>query len=150
MAKRKAARVTVGSYERRNQRARQLGYRNYYDYRIHGHGTRPPGEPVTPSARKRLAGHAGRANFLRSLQPGDLISLVQPISQIEIDARGRYKRIDKLVIDGESRQHFYTLRNLTRAQLVATIRAEIDAGAVFSPSPSLDQRRLVTQDELDA
>ena len=152
-AARKPAKPTA--YERRNQRARELGYRNYYDYRLHKNGRIPPG-PLTlsPAERARRRGHRGRNDFLRSLGEGDLILLPYGISSVEFDesardGEGAYAEIVKLVIDaqtGDERE--YVLRNMTRAELIETIYAEQERGAVFSPAPSLDQRRLVADTDI--
>jgi hypothetical protein len=140
--------VNAERYARRNAKARSLGYRNYYDYRIHNHGKIPAGESApTGEVKQRLRGHRGRVDFLRSLGDGDLISLVSHISTIERTPDGRYRRIDKLVLYTDGDQRTFTLRNLTRAQLIETIAEEERRGAVFSPAPSLDQRRLVNQSE---
>jgi hypothetical protein len=138
-------------YAKRNAKARALGYRNYYDYRVHNHGRIPAGEAApTGEVKQRLRGHRGRVDFLNSLGEGDVISLVSHISTIERTPDGRYRRIDKLVLYADSGdQRIFTLRNLTRAQLIATIADEESRGARFSPAPSLDQRRLVSKSETD-
>lgn len=143
-------------YEQRNARAQALGYRNYYDYRLHDNGRIAPGPlRLTPAERARRRGHRGRADFLASLGEGDLIILPFGLSAVEFDegardGEGAYVEIVKLVIDGETgREREYTLRNLTRDELIDTIEEEQRRGAVFSPSPSLDQRRLVTDEEAE-
>lgn len=133
---------TSGDWARRNARAAQLGYRNFYDYRIHDYGRIPPGEPgATGETKQRLRGHRSRADLLRSLGPGDLISVFSS----ERDTKtGRYKRVDLLVIDENGRQRSYRLgpRQLRQVDLDSLITQVEGAGAVFSPSPSLDIRRL--------
>lgn len=114
----------------------------------------PPPAKGSPE-RARLRGHRGRADFLASLSEGDLILLPLGISSVEFDedardGEGAYVEIVKLVVDavtGDERE--YTLRNLTRDELIATIEAEQERGAVFSPAPSLDQRRLVSEFEAE-
>lgn len=139
------------AWERRNAKAQALGYRNYYDYRIHLYGKMPANqEAPRGEPRQRLRGHRGRVDFLHSLGPGCLISLVSHISSIERRPNGNYARIDKLVIYPDGDQRLFTLRNLSREQLIATIGDEEATGATFSPAPSLDQRRLVNQSENDA
>jgi len=73
---------------------------------------------------------------------------IQAVFAAGFTPSGRYRRIVKQVISGYLEERTYILRNLTREQLVATIRAEIAAGATFNPRPSLDQRRLVTKADL--
>lgn len=142
-------------YERRNARAKALGYRSYYDYRLHDHGRIPPGPlRISKAERARRRGHRGRADFLASLGPGDLIIMPYGITSVVFDedardGEGAYLEIVKLVIDGETgREREYTLRNLTRDELIDTIYEEQQRGAVFSPAPSLDQRRLVADTEV--
>lgn len=126
------------AYSRRNARARALGFRNYYEQRVAG---TQPGTAARAAAR----GHRSRSDFLASLGEGDLIIMPNGLSSVERTADGRYKLITKLVVDGDTGdERIYTLRNLTRDELVQTIDEEERTGAVFSPSPSLDQRRLVT------
>lgn len=136
----------AAEYERRQRRARERGFGSYYEQRVQG--TRP-GTPERAKAR----GHRSRADFLAALGEGDLIILPFGITSVEFDddardGEGAYVEIVKLVVDAETgTERTYTLRNLTRDELVETIEAEQAAGAVFSPSPSLDQRRLVTSAE---
>ena len=50
----------------------------------------------------------------------------------------------KLVIDAVTgKERTYVFRNFTRVWLIDLIAEEQARGAVWSPSPSLDQRRLV-------
>lgn len=139
--------------------ARRKGYRNYYEYRtLYDNGRiAPDAAPLPKGSRTKSRGHRGRADFLAFLKRGYTISLVEPVSNIEVVERKRkgelvkvYPRIDKLVIDNKGIASRWVLRNLTRAQLVETIRAERRKGAVFVPAPSLDQQRLVTERELKA
>lgn len=138
-------------YQARNERAKALGYKSYYDYRIHGNGKLPPGPiKLEPEERARRRGHRGRVDFLGSLDEGDLIVMPEGLRSVERDTRGRYILIHKVVYDAvTSKATNWYLRNLTRAQLVKTIAEEERRGAVFSPFPSLDQRRLVRADETD-
>lgn len=147
MARRRSR--TLTPYERRNQRARALGYKSYYDYRVHGNGKLPPGPiELTTEERARRRGHRGRQDFLSSLDEGDLIVMPEGLRSVERDTRGRYVLIHKVVYDAVTNEPTnWFLRNLTRAQLVRTIEEEERRGAKFSPYPSLDQRRLVRVDE---
>lgn len=79
-----------------------------------------------------------------------MILLPYGLSSVEFDedardGEGAYVEIVKLVIDAETGdEREYVLRNLTRQELIDTIYEEQQRGAVFSPAPSLDQRRLVS------
>lgn len=70
MAKRKPS-----AWEKRNAKARKLGYRNYYDYRKHGYGKQPPGELPQRKAPK------GRAAFRRQLAKRDQIALIVEVPE---------------------------------------------------------------------
>lgn len=145
---------------RDNAKARRLGYKDYYDYRLHASGRLSPQLTIAPFERPYLRGHkesrhyAGRIIFLLSLGEGDLIILPYGISSVEFDedardGEGAYMEIVKLVIDAETGdEREYVLRNLTRDELIETIYEEESRGAVFSPSPSLDQRRLASELEV--
>ena len=162
---------------RDNAKARRLGYANYYDYRLHASGQLPPTFQLSPLEISRMRGHAGgyavRIQFLLSLGEGDLIIMPHGLSSVEFDedqswsrirttrrkgrlvkrvvrGSGIYLEIVKLVIDGETgADRTYILRNLTRDDLIDTIEEEQRRGAIFSPQPSLDQRRLVAEREAD-
>ena len=141
---------------RDNARARRLGYKSYYDYRLHGSGRVAPGPlRLSPAERARLRGHRGRADYLRALGEGDLILLPQGLGSVEFDpdargGEGAYVELTVVVIDaatGQERE--YTIRNLTRAEMEAMIERQQDSGAIFSPAPSLDIRRLLGDDDLE-
>lgn len=148
------------AYQRRNERARQLGYRNYYDYRIHDHGRRPPDEPPPAAGsaeRTRLRGHRGPEDLVRSLKPGDVLIVPEGLAAIEKDRRGRYKRITVLVLRENGHADRYTIRRADYDRVAGLLERMADKGAIFSPSPSLDLRRLLrvsdrpdTKDELEA
>lgn len=62
----------------------------------------------------------------------------------------RYGPIWKTVIPASGRhEREYVLRNQTRRSLLETIDAEIAKGVIFSPSPSMDQRRLASGDDVE-
>lgn len=67
------------AWERRNREAREKGYRNYYDYRVHDYGKRPPGEPVPPADRATRAGGRGEAAFRSTLKRPGRIALIGEI-----------------------------------------------------------------------
>lgn len=144
------------AYQRRNERARALGYTSYYDFRLHDHGRIPPGPlELTAEERSRRRGHRGRQDFLDSLREGDLILMPQGLAAVEFNPAARrgvgaYVLVEKLVISASSgRERTFRLRNLTRAELEHTIDEEQQRGAVFSPAPSLDQRRLLDDETVE-
>ena len=131
---------------RDNERARALGYRSYYDYRLHGSGRIPPDQAPpargTPE-RAALRGHRGLADFERSLRPGDVILLPDGLASIGKTSTGAYSRIRVLVIKEDGSEQRFTIRRATYQRMVAMLNTAAAAGAIFSPAPSLDLRRLV-------
>lgn len=130
------------AYERRNELARQKGYRSYYDYRIHNHGAIAPDQPApTGNARARLRGHRSLADLKAALKPGTLV-IVQ--STDRDPKTGRLRRAEVLLVDEKGRQRTFRLngRELTRAKIDELATAVEKKRAVFSPSPSLDLRRI--------
>lgn len=65
-------------------------------------------------------------------------------------ATQRYGPIWKTVIPASGRrEREYVLRNQTRQSLLETIDLEIERGVIFSPSPSMDQRRLASGTDVE-
>lgn len=126
------------AYERRNARARALGYESYYDYRIHNHGRIAAGEPAPGGeARARLRGHRGAADLARELPAG---SVLVPIDQQRDPATGRLKWVEVEVDgpDGSRRRYRLRGRQLDRKnldRLWATIQG---AGATWAHNPSVN------------
>lgn len=71
--------------------------------------------------------------------------LATPIGAIKLDGLGRFVEADKIVFPQSSRrrERTFRVRNLTRAQMVALIEEERRRGAIWTPAPSRDQRKLV-------
>lgn len=132
------------AYQRRNERARAAGYRNYYDQRLHA--GRPPGADLPPKGsaeRARLRGHRGTADLVRSLRPGDVIVVPNGLPDIVKDAKGRYAKVEVMVLRDDGSTDRFTMRRRTYEQMAGTLEQMAAKGAMFSPSPSLDLRRLV-------
>ena len=133
------------AYERRNARARALGYKSYYDYRAHGNGARAPEAPRLSGEKLRQArGHASAADLERANLDGALVTTIGEGRR----ADGSYQRLRVTVVDIDGRQREYVLRGkqAEARQLRQTIRAVAGGGAVFSPSPSLDLQQMVADD----
>lgn len=131
---------------RDNARARALGYASYYDYRLHGSGRIPASTPAPAkgSAERAAArGHRGIRDLERSLRPGDVIILPDGLSSIGKDRRDNYTRVRVLVVKDDGREQRFTISRAKYERMVKLLERASAAGAIFSPSPSLDLRRLV-------
>lgn len=147
---------------RRNELARQRGAKSYYEKRVAG---------VPKGERAQARGHRSSRDLVRDLKEGDLILCditgvkygtsrrTVKVTTYKPDRRFKTGRrpvvtsrrvtvevfdlIEKTVIPATLGQHRdYTLRRLTREELRELIDEEIAKGAIFSPNPSQDQRRL--------
>jgi hypothetical protein len=131
---------------RDNARARAAGYKSYYDFRLHGSGRVAPGvaAPAKGSAeRARLRGHRGAADLVRNLKPGDVIVVPNGLPDIAKDAKGRYAKIEVMVLRDDGSTDRFTIRRSTYERMAGLLEQMAAKGAVFSPSPSLDLRRIV-------
>lgn len=129
--------------QRRNARARALGFRNDYERRTRG---KPgAGKPSSEELRRRRGHPVGPEEFLDFIQPGDEVMLADHISKVDKTASGKFGTIRKLVVpkDVTRQPREFVIQNLTKATLRAMIQAEIAAGGELTPQPSLDQRRLL-------
>lgn len=132
------------AYARRNARARELGYRNYYDYRTHNHGKLAPSAPrPTGEARQRLRGHRGQADLRSFVKPNSLVTIGDHSPR---RPDGSYQWVDITVTRSNGDERTFRLRGkqLDEAELRKTIGGVVDSGGVLSPSPSLDLRQMAT------
>lgn len=132
----------MATWAERNARARAAGYRNYYDYRVHGYGTIPPSERVEGEALARARGHRSGADLKRDVGFGDVVSVWTYGPR---DMEGRYKWVDMLLLTADGKERIYRLRgSQITARNLDALSSHIDAsGAVVSPAPSLDIRTLI-------
>ena len=79
-------------YQRRQARARAAGYRNYYDYRLHLYGRRPPEEEVPRGERMRRAGKRGPASLRAALRHPERIALIIEVPT-QSEATGQWTRM---------------------------------------------------------
>lgn len=135
-------------WQRRDEKARALGYQSYYDYRLHDYGRQPPGPlELTESERAERRGHVEEAAtyraFLAYLQPGDEVMLADHIRYVEKTGT-RYGPIEFQVIpeDPERDVELFTVPALTHAAIADLIGELEDLDVVMTPVPSLDVRRL--------
>jgi hypothetical protein len=131
----------AAEYARRQQRARERGFENYYARRIRGGKAATPETPRPAGERlRRLRGHASGADMRREAGDG-----AQVMAQLGgRDSQGRYHRVDVTVIAADGREHEYQLQGqqIERDYLEA-LAAELGArGMIFSPAPSLDLRKI--------
>jgi hypothetical protein len=149
-----------GYWAKRNARAKELGYRNYYDYRAHDNGRLPPHLPaLRGSELARSRGHRSAADLERLLRSGR-VELVS--TAYSFDAKGKPVTIVLVTLapNGETRE--YQLRG-EQPKKVAKLIDDMGADApqlVGSPktlarfgvdaAPDDDeQRRLDDGDDFD-
>ncbi len=134
--------MATAAYQARNARARALGYRSYYDYRAHDNGRIPPAAPrLSGGALRKARGHASAADLIADARPGMLVTATPDPRSRRKD--GTYSRvyITAIAEDGSEREYLLRADTLKAARLSKLIGGLDAAGAVFSPSPSLDIRR---------
>ena len=139
--KKKPARAWKAAYRRRDQRARDLGYKNYYDYRAHGNGATPPSAPRSTGNRLRvLRGHASGADLIRAAGRGGFVIATLGGR----DGIGRYTRVDVTLIADDGSETDFLLRGkqLEKDYLAQLVDDLERAGVTFSPNPSGDLRQI--------
>lgn len=106
----------AGKWDARNERARELGYRNYYDYRAHGYGAKAPSEPAARGEDlARLRGHRGAADLER------LSNRIEVMTVLPADRNAKGQWVTATVIveldNGKTMQFTLRGKNLTRGGL---------------------------------
>lgn len=103
-------------------------------------------EERNPGASRAEAGGRARTAFLAYIREGDVVMLADHISRVPVDSLGRIGPFHKQVVpEAENRRvRMFRIPRLTRAALRRLIVQELERGAVLTPVPSLDQRKLVT------
>lgn len=120
------------AWQRRNAAARNLGYKSYYDYRVHDYGRRPPSAAVLASTRPALRGHRSAADLGRSIDQGALVTY----NGSERDpTTGRFLWVELAVVDAHGNERVYRLsgKQLERKNLQKLVNAMVDAGAILAP-----------------
>jgi hypothetical protein len=120
------------AWQRRNSAARALGYRSYYDYRVHDYGRRPATSSVEPSDRPRLRGHRSEADLLRTIRDGSLVAF----NGADRDpATGRFRWVEIAVVSPDGRERVYRLsgKQVSAAKLKALLGSMSSAGAITEP-----------------
>ena len=128
------------AWERRNARARQAGYLNYYDYRAHGYGAKPPAAPRAKGPElARLRGHASLADLNKLISRGQ-VELVKVNPGERNPKTGTWKSGDLIVTLSDGSERTFRLRGaqLSRAKMRLLRDRFADSGAMVLDSPSLD------------
>jgi hypothetical protein len=132
--------VAQPGWERRNARARDLGYRNWYDYRIHDYGRLPPAAPRLQGEQAATArGHRGEAHLHRAIA-GRRIELISVFPVGPRNSEGQWQEVELVTVDSQGNQRTYILKgeHLDPVYL-GQLKAAIDtAGIGYIASPSLD------------
>lgn len=130
--------MASAAWERRNARARELGYESYYDYRVHGYGKRAPSEPVDPDERTLLRGHRGAADLERTLSSGR--AQLMTVDAIDRRADGTYRHVQVTVITSSGRILQFRLHGKGASnRSLATIRdAAAGGGVTYLAAASID------------
>lgn len=125
---------------RDNARAQALGYRDYYDYRVHGYGAVPPGEPVTPEMRRAYRGHAGLTDLVRAInRPRGRPIEVQPMG-LNRGADGRWQTILVVAVFRSTtgqvyRQNYYLRGQAGSSANLRALRENLGAPGSRVPPP---------------
>lgn len=126
--------MAASAWQKRNARARALGYRNYYDYRAHDYGSRPPSDPAAKGETlARLRGHRGSRDLERDLRSGRVIAM-NPLRPDRDPTSGKVRSqpIEVVYSDGSSR--VFTLRG---ASLDPDKIADLEAAATGAGMPPI-------------
>lgn len=140
--------MASSSWERRNDRARALGYRNYYDYRAHDFGRSRA--KLSGEALRAARGHVGAADLEALLRSGRVAVLSQePVG--DRDASGRYRQVNVAAQLTDGSQRRFRLRGAAlQPDHMAGLRGAVsDAGTDIYTNPSLDVLFLFDRDDLE-
>ena len=139
--------MASAAWDRRNARARSLGYSSYYDYRAHDNGRLPPGEPRLrgePLAASR--GHRSAADLEALLRRGQ-VELVNTVTTI--DARGN-RVVDVLVLTSDGSQREFRLRGDKPKRISQLIDdLGVDAPPLVGSPRTLRRFHDIDDDEFD-
>lgn len=145
--------MASAAWEKRNARARALGYRSYYDYRAHNYGKSR--DRLSGEALRLLRGHAGPADLERAIRSGRVSVLSQEPVGDRDPKTGRYKeiRVTAQLSDGSQRRYRLRSASPTGDQLspsaLKQLRAAIaDGGADVYTNPSVDVLGVMERDDL--
>jgi hypothetical protein len=110
-----------GYWQRRNARAVELGYRNYYDYRAHDNGRLPPDAPrLSGDELTRSRGHASGADLVKLLR-AKRVEMIGVVATV--DSRGR-PTIAALAMLNDGRTREFELNE----KAILKVRATLDEG----------------------
>ncbi len=127
-----------GGWDARNARAQALGYRNYYDYRVHNYGKQPASAPVSSSDRPRLRGHRGAADLEQLLRSGKIPLLTIDTVDRGVDGRFKSVQVSVLTSDGKLRTFVLKGKSASNARLAALRDAAVSSGSTFLAGSYVD------------
>jgi hypothetical protein len=121
--------VASAAYQRRDARARALGYASYYDYRAHDNGRIPPSQPrLTGSELKRARGHASAADAISTLHGGHVELAMLVVERRHADGRASQVRLTLLMDDRTDQEFILQGPALERERILDLIAAMKAAG----------------------
>src|SRR5215472_2202390 len=85
----------MATWEERNEQAREAGYRNYYDYRIHDYGNLPPESDVTGEDLAMARGHRSEADLISIMDEGDVVEF----TNYERNSQGQFEWVEFTLLD---------------------------------------------------
>lgn len=118
---------------------RPLGYRSYYDYRVHGYGDRPASEPVSPQERRAFRGHAGLSELIHDINRATSVRGVRGPFIAELNFRGQDRgpggrwtviRAHALLRGGGERFYYLRRSSASHANLLLVKAAMANPGAL--------------------
>lgn len=137
-------------WQGRNRKAQAQGYKDWYDYRMHGYGATPPSAPRPTGERARqLRGHAGPAALRREADRAALV-IVDPEQRDPKTGQWQAARIVVTDVRGNERQYLLRKQHLRDRELLAGIVGGLAAGGarVYDVYALIEHEP--SEDDLDA
>ena len=125
----------MATWEDRNERAREAGYRNYYDYRIHDYGALPPDSDVTGEELAAARGHRSEADLSRMVGDGDLVDF----TNYQRNSQGQFEWVEFELLKSTGEQFTFRLQGYQLADIDDLIAEIEDADAIFDPHGYFDK-----------
>lgn len=125
---------------------RPLGYRSYYDYRLHGYGERPASEPISPQERRAFRGHAGLTELLHDINRASTVNGQRGPFLAELNFRGQDRgpggrwtviRAHALIRGGGERYYYLRRSRASHQNLMLVKQAMSNPGALHRREPTV-------------